>query len=1617
VAVGDVRSLRGPFFAGEGSLISVLALWPALVTAVALLLLGLGLMLWASLVEQRVGAPSVAHNGTSHRGLSSLPVVAQGVVSGALGADTRAYRVTSSGGVLGALNPAQRLRTRFGRSGVLIGSGGARLGLSLQGVGYGSSLEELGEIAPRVQSNRVVYARGGLSEWYANGPLGLEQGFMIAHAPAGAATGPLTLSIALSGNVHPSLAADGRSISFSEAGGALLRYGGLVVSDARGRTLPGWFALQGGRLLVRADTRGARYPLLVDPFVQQGRALSGSEEKGGLVALGWSVALSSDGNTALIGGPFDNGVKLMGAAWVFTRSQGKWSQQGPKLTGKEESSEGRFGWSVALSSDGNTALIGGITDDKAGAVWVFTRSEGKWSQQGPKLTGGREPSTELRFGQSVALSSDGNTALIGGIGDNKTAGAAWVLTRSEGKWGQELKLTAEKEEVGHGGFGESVALSSDGNTALIGGPFDNSGAGAAWVFTRSEGKWNQQGSKLTGSKEESGSGEFGSSVRLSSDGNTGLIGARFDNIRAGAAWVFTRSEGTWSQQGPKLVGGKVPFSKEDKFGESVALSSDGNTALISSPSEGSGAAWVFTRTEGKWASQIKLTGGKEQTGGGFGSSVALSSDGNTALVGDTVTNSDLGGAWVFVNGTETSLTTSLSTEEQKGEKVESNEEFAVSDTATLSGTNATKATGTVKYAVYSDKECKTLVAKAGEVSVTGGVVPSSSAEVVSAGTYYWQATYSGDASNQSSTSVCGTEISIIKASASLTTSLLGEGQSGSQIEILEGVAVNDTATLNSVYASIATGTVTYNIYADSECKELVAKAGEVSVTNGNVPASGQEKLKVGTYYWQTVYSGDINDEGSTAACGEEIETVTTATLLATSLSGGGHSGGTISVVQGTGIIDQAKLNGTNAAKATGNLEYAVYSDSGCKELVGTGDEVTITNGNIPASNQVKLAPGTYYWQASYSGDEANHQATTACGDEIAEVRATTSLATSLSSGGRSHEAISALEGVGITDDASLGGSDAAKATGTVKYAVYSDKECKTLAAKAGEVTVTNGVVPASAQEKLKAGTYYWQASYSGDVHHESSTSSCGEETEIVGPTPPTVEQVNFTNNLPVILDDQHNTTQEKAETIEEFTGHNNVEWEYSPTTGEQIKSWPIAYPQGTTPQAKVRFELPVAAKQMILEKQLIGKPNITGETLLDGKPIKFTKEFANTGELENQVARHGSYIEIGESPSEPPISANAPLPAEVNYESMQIKWTWTVQVRSEASPTTQSLGSSTLNLFLTSAEPSPAPCKTLAEAQGASGGEETIEANQCTPIYFTLLYAAVVPVALPAPTELQTIEKIWGGFTQPGTLPESLRLPINRKKPMKVPILRRTKYTAERGDFEPGTIFKYYENVNPGATADKNVNREACNTLEDMMATGKGRCGAWATLMVATLNVDKVFSGRLIHLVVNFGATAAGECNEMEPFVCTMLIPKWKFLGGNNRTGVLKFPIRADSIQDEPGVPGQANENPPPYFWDHAIVKAGMGKSAALYDPSYGTGPFPTAKELQEIGENKRAQPNQEGVLKQYQGASVTAYCKPVVGKRLPDACVKVTNALDLGAVIEEPIRSGKFKVRKMWWP
>jgi hypothetical protein len=636
--------------------------WRALV-ALAVLSLALGTSLYEGLLSSRSSsvAPAVgrAHAAFSRKGLLSLPLAAQGPVSAALGADSAAYRVSASGGGFTASSPAQHLRSSFTSSGVSVASGATRLGLSLCGVGYGSSLTALGGVAPRADGNRVVYAHRGLSEWFANGPLGLEQGFTIARAPAGHALGPLTLSVALSGNAHAALAKDGQSLTLTRAGETVLRYTGLSATDARGHTLRSWLQLQGGRLLLRVDTKGAHYPLRIDPFIQQGGKLTGSGESG-KGDFGYSVALSSDGNTALIGAPYNNGE--VGAAWVFTRENGQWAQQGNKLTGGGEKGEGEFGRSVALSSDGNTALIGGYEDNKeVGAAWVFTRENGQWAQQGSKLTGGGE-SGKGGFGYSVALSSDGNTALIGGPDD----AAAWVFTRSGfgSSYTEQEKFTGGGESSGYVGFSESVALSSDGNTALISGPNNNTSEGAVWVFTRSGfGSPYTEQEKFRGGGEI-GKGHFGFDVALSSDGNTALIGAPYDNGEVGAAWIFTRSGfGSPYTEQEKHTGGG---GSEGRFGYSVALSSEGDTALIGGGFEGAGpftgTAWVFTRSGfgSPYTEQEKLTGGGASGEPLFGLSVALSAEGNTALIGGPRDNSDVGAAWVFE--TRPTVTTGSATE-------------------------------------------------------------------------------------------------------------------------------------------------------------------------------------------------------------------------------------------------------------------------------------------------------------------------------------------------------------------------------------------------------------------------------------------------------------------------------------------------------------------------------------------------------------------------------------------------------------------------------------------------------------------------------------------------------------------------------------------------------------------------------------------------------------------------------------------------------------------------------------------------------------------------------------------------------------------------------------------
>ena len=619
---------------------------PLLATLAMLLALVAGAGVLFGLEHSPAARPNV-HNPAARHGFARLPMELRSLVSEKLGRELGAYRTRPIREGFGVGDSAQGLQARFSPSGVSIASSGTRFGLSLRAIGFGDSLMGVGPASLSARGNRVTYARGALSEWYADGPLGLEQGFTIPHAPAGLPAGPLTIALALSGNVHATLDGGAQGVTLARHGEAPLRYKALSVRDATGRVLGAWMSLQRGRILLHANTRHARYPLYVDPLIQQGEKLTGGGESED-AQFGISVALSADGDTALIGGPHDS--SSLGAAWVFTRSEGKWSQQGEKLTADDESGTAVFGWRVALSADGNTALIGGPDDGfaRTGAAWVFTRTGGKWSQQGQKLTGAGETGNDGWFGYSVALSSDGNTALIGGSGDNFDAGSAWVFTRSSGTWSQQGEKLTGSGESGAAFFGETVDLSADGNTAIIGGPGDDASQGAAWMFTRSGGAWSQQGEKLT-ADDESGKDAFGHSVALSSDGNTAATGDFANQSgRTGAVWIFTRSGENWSQQGGKLTakGESGPAT----FGVSVALSSDGNTLLIGGDDDGFavGAAWIFARSEGAWSQQgEKLITDDEAGNGAFGSSVALSADAHTALIGGSDDSAEIGAAWVF----------------------------------------------------------------------------------------------------------------------------------------------------------------------------------------------------------------------------------------------------------------------------------------------------------------------------------------------------------------------------------------------------------------------------------------------------------------------------------------------------------------------------------------------------------------------------------------------------------------------------------------------------------------------------------------------------------------------------------------------------------------------------------------------------------------------------------------------------------------------------------------------------------------------------------------------------------------------------------------------------------
>ena len=388
--------------------------------------------------------------------------------------------------------------------------------------------------------------------------------------------------------------------------------------------------------------------------------------------FGSSVVLSRDGNTmafaahwessgatGINGNQNDDSIPQAGAVYIFTRTGTNWAQQAyikASNTGNAMAGDGdQFGFSLAISGDGNTVAVGAITEDSnargingnqnddsaasAGAVYVFSRTGTTWTQQA-YVKSANQDGGDL-FGFSVALSFDGNT----------------------------LGAAAFNESGGGKGFNP---------------PDDNKsqGSGALYVFTRQNGAWSQQG-YIKASRGETSDG-FGFATSISEDGNTVAVGSgdeacltpgidppgcdndappgRGANIWVGAAYVFVRNGTTWSEQTFIKAPNARPYNS---FGVRLALSGDGNALAVTSyledqaghgvrppqiqqflvqeilnpwrehknEAEESGAAYLFTRSGTKWTAGAYIKADNTDAGDEFGSAVAISGDGHTLVVG------------------------------------------------------------------------------------------------------------------------------------------------------------------------------------------------------------------------------------------------------------------------------------------------------------------------------------------------------------------------------------------------------------------------------------------------------------------------------------------------------------------------------------------------------------------------------------------------------------------------------------------------------------------------------------------------------------------------------------------------------------------------------------------------------------------------------------------------------------------------------------------------------------------------------------------------------------------------------------------------------------------------
>lgn len=340
--------------------------------------------------------------------------------------------------------------------------------------------------------------------------------------------------------------------------------------------------------------------------------------------FGMNIALSSDGNVLAIGAPGKN--SFTGAVYIYHKVGGEWTQKDKLFTEVEDS---RFGISIALSSDGSILAVGACGEN---AVYIYRNICGNWIQT-DRLCG----EDGSYYGDCIALSADGKTLVVGAYLENHAAGAVYVYQNSAGVW---EKTTLQ---VGNGKskwFGISVAVSADGLTLIVGASLEN----AAYIYQNIRGFWNQK-ARLLGDMPlpgDTNNGHFGNSVALSHNGEVVAIGSFGEDDYTGSVYLF---------EDPKFKCNRVAKlaygSFNGSYGTSVSLSADGLTLIVGASLENSniGAAYTYCNSAGVWKQTSKTRGSVPN--GRFGNSVALNSSGSIAAVAAPYEGEDTGAVYLL----------------------------------------------------------------------------------------------------------------------------------------------------------------------------------------------------------------------------------------------------------------------------------------------------------------------------------------------------------------------------------------------------------------------------------------------------------------------------------------------------------------------------------------------------------------------------------------------------------------------------------------------------------------------------------------------------------------------------------------------------------------------------------------------------------------------------------------------------------------------------------------------------------------------------------------------------------------------------------------------------------